>query len=153
MEKDKVAETITEVKENVAEVKEVAEKAKETVTKVIETTKGKTWWNRIWSAIVGAVLAVLSMFGITNDKVAEQKEMVKQVQAYASEALVDIKAGNLSAAAEKLDKANAIGKEVKEEVKEVVENVKNADKEAVKDAAIKGAVEGLNKETTTTDKK
>ena len=62
-------------------VGEVREKTTETVEKsknVITTTKGKTWWNRIWSAAVGAVVAVGAMFGITNDQIAEQKEKVEE---------------------------------------------------------------------------
>ena len=56
-----VKETITEAKEKVDNVVgEVREKTTVTVEKakgVITTTKGKTWWNRIWSAAVGAVVA------------------------------------------------------------------------------------------------
>ena len=160
-----VKETAKEVKEKVedtakevtATVKEVAEKGKN----VIETTKAKSWWNRIWSAIVGAVLAVAAMFGITNDKVAQEKALMTQVKQYTEDALVDIKAGNIKAAAEKLEQAKSIGKTVVDDVKETVENVKNADKEEVKNVAIEGAKEGfknsketpVKEETTTPEKK
>lgn len=151
--KEKVEDTAKEVK---ATVKEVAEKGKN----VIETTKAKSWWNRIWSAIVGAVLAVAAMFGITNDKVAQEKALMTQVKQYTEDALVDIKAGNIKAAAEKLEQAKSIGKTVVNDVKETVETVKNADKEEVKNVAIEGAKEGFKnsketpvKEETTPEKK
>jgi gas vesicle protein len=151
--KEKVEDTAKEVKTT---VKEVAEKGKN----VIETTKAKSWWNRIWSAIVGAVLAVAAMFGITNDKVAQEKALMTQVKQYTEDALVDIKAGNIKAAAEKLEQAKSIGKTVVTDVKETVENVKNANKEDVKNVAIEGAKEGFKnskevpvKEETTPEKK
>jgi hypothetical protein len=151
--KEKVEDTAKEVKTT---VKEVAEKGKN----VIETTKAKSWWNRIWSAIVGAVLAVAAMFGITNDKVAQEKALMTQVKQYTEDALVDIKAGNIKAAAEKLEQAKSIGKTVVTDVKETVENVKNVDKEDVKNVAIEGAKEGFKnskeapvKEETTPEKK
>lgn len=149
--KEKVEKTVEEVKETIKDVKETAkevvDKTKETVAKgtakVIETTKAKSWWNRIWSAIVGAVLAVAAMFGITTDKVAQEKALMIQVKQYTEDALVDIKSGNLKGAAEKLKQANAIGKTVVEDVKDTAEKIKDADKTEVKDAALKGAKEGL----------
>lgn len=151
--KEKVEDTAKEVKDT---VKEVAEKGKN----VIETTKAKSWWNRIWSAIVGAILAVAAMFGITNDKVAQEKALMTQVKQYTEDALVDIKAGNIKAAAEKLEQAKSIGKTVVNDVKETVENVKNTNKDEVKNVAIEGAKEGFKnpkeapvKEETTPEKK
>jgi hypothetical protein len=134
--KEKVEKTAKEVKET---VKEVAEKGKN----IIETTKAKSWWNRIWSAIVGAFLAVAAMFGITNDKVAQEKALMTQVKQYAEDALGDIKAGNIKAAAEKLEQANTIGKNVVADVKETIKDVKDADKDEVKKTAIEGAKEGF----------
>lgn len=148
---EEVKETVNGVKETIKDVKETAkevvDKTKETVAKgtakVIETTKAKSWWNRIWSAIVGAVLAVAAMFGITTDKVAHEKALVTQVKQYAEDALADIKNGNLTEAAKKLEQANAIGKNVVEDVKDTAEKIKDADKTEVKDAALKGAKDGL----------
>lgn len=150
-----VKETITEAKEKVDNVVgEVREKTTETVEKtknVITTTKGKTWWNRIWSAVVGAVVAVGAMFGITNDQIAEQKEKVEEVKALANEALEAIKKGDVADAKAALELAAESGKEVIKESKKIVDNVKNADskevKETIKESLKKSVTEEVKKET------
>lgn len=129
------------------EAKEVKEtETKETTTTV---TKKQTWWNRIWSAIVGAILAVGAMFGITTDQIAEEKAKVETVQAQAKEALDAIKAGDLTTAQAKLTEATTIVKDVVKDAKETVKNVteaaKEADKKEVGKTAIKGALEGAIK--------
>lgn len=145
--KEKIKQTVETVKETTKEVKEKVEDATKEVAKkgknVVETTKAKSWWNRIWSAIVGAVLAVAAMFGITGDKVAQEKALMIQVKQYTEDALIDIKAGNFKAATEKLEQAKSIGKTIVNDVKETVEDVKNADKEEVKKDAIEGAKKGF----------
>ena len=120
---------------------------KESETKVV--TKKQTWLNRIWSAIVGAIIAVGAMFGITTDKVAEEKAKVETVQTQAKEALEAIKAGDITTATQKLTEATTAVKEVVNGVKEAAANVKeqakDTDKKEIGKTAIKGAIENLVK--------
>jgi hypothetical protein len=169
-----VKETLTEAKKKmenvVGEVKDaVVDAAKETANVVTETvenvtevkgdgpaplaTKKATWWNRIWSAIVGALIAVGSMFGITTEQVAEQKAKTEEVRKLAGEALELAKAGKLDDAKATLEKAVETGKEVVADAKEVVDNVKNADKEAVKETVKKSLIETVKETITKSDVK
>ncbi len=164
--KNVVEETVEKVleagKEVVETVKESSEKAVEAGKEAVETVKDKvedvvdavkaparskkaTWWNRIWSAIVGAVLAVASMFGITTAQVNEQKAKTEEVKDLAGEALEAIKKGDVATAKAALELAAETGKQVVENAKKVVDNVKEAKAEDVTETAVKGATEGLNK--------
>ena len=133
----------------------VTEAVKETVGAVKEAvgspavTKKATWWNRIWSAIVGAILAVAAMFGITTDQVAEQKENVKQVKTLASEALESIKKGDVATAQAKLNEAQEVGKEVVSKTKEAIETIKKTDKKEVVEK-VKNALTSANTKTVET---
>jgi hypothetical protein len=133
----------------------VTEAVKETVSAVKEAvespavTKKATWWNRIWSGFVGALLAVAAMFGITTDQVAEQKENVKQVKTLASEALESIKKGDIATAQAKLNEAQEVGKEVVEKAKEAVETIKKTDKKEVVEK-VKNALTSANTKTVKT---
>lgn len=125
-------------------------------TKTAETTttsKKTTWLNRIGSAIIGALIAIGSMFGITSSEVAEQKAKTETIQQAASEALDAIKAGDVTTATNKLQEAVTTGKEVVDSAKEVVENVKNADVNEVLDTATKAAAESALKNETKVDSK
>lgn len=110
-----------------------SEVSKETTTSVESKTTGKkqTWWNRFWSALTGAILAVAAMFGITSDQIAEQKENVKEVKTLASEALNAIKAGDVKTATAKLTEAGEVGKEVVSAAKDVVDKAKATDKKDI----------------------
>ena len=80
---EKAVETVKETAEKVVEktvdvAKDTVDAVKETTEDVVDAVKAParskkaTWWNRIWSAIVGAVLAVAAMFGITIGSVAAE---------------------------------------------------------------------------------
>lgn len=147
---DKVVETVKETTEKVVETgKEAVETVKdkvEDVVKVVDAparSKKATWWNRIWSAIVGAILAILSMFGITNEKIAKLEQDKNDLKNLATEIATSIKDGKIEDAKAAADLIIEKFNEKKQEVKEVVENIKNTDKEAIKDAAIQGAKEKL----------
>jgi hypothetical protein len=173
-----VKETVVETAEKVVEAgKETVETVKDTVVetteKVVETGKGAaiavkdkveevadavnapavtkkaTWWNRIWSAIVGAVVAVAAMFGITEPKIAEQKAKVEEVKNIAAETLENIKAGKIEDAKAGLELIIESGKEVTEQAKTdvetVTEKVKNTPAEDIAAEAVKGAKENLSK--------
>lgn len=133
----------------------VTEAVKETVSAVKEAvespavTKKATWWNRVWSGFVGALLAVAAMFGITTDQVAEQKENVKQVKTLASEALESIKNGDIATAKAKLNEAQEVGKEVVEKAKEAVDTIKKTDKKEVVEK-VKNALTSANTKTVET---
>ena len=141
--KEAVKNTTEAAKEVVSTVKEVATDVREVVT-----SKKSTWWNRIWSAIVGALIAVGSMFGITSEQVAEQKAKTEEVKNLAGEALEAIKKGDVVTAKAALELAAETGKQVIDESKKVIDNVKNADKEevkeTVKDSLIKTAKDAVN---------
>jgi len=117
--------------------KEVVEAAKETVETVKEAiqtpavTKKATWWNRIWSAILGAILAVAAMFGVNADQIKEQKAKTEEVKTLAGEALAAFKAGDTKTGMEKLNAVQTVGKEVVKNTKEMVETVKKTDKKTV----------------------
>ena len=152
---DKVVDTVKETTEKVVEagketvdtVKDAANEVKEAVT-APAVTKKSTWWNRIWSAIVGAVLAVAAMFGITTDQVAEQKAKTEEVKKLASEALELAKAGKIEDAKAALELAVETGKEVVTEAKKVVEKAKETKAEDVAKEAVKGAKESIKVEET-----
>lgn len=157
--KNVVEETVNKV---VDSVKEGADKVVDTSKEVVETVKDKvedvvdavkaparskkaTWWNRIWSAIVGAVLAVASMFGITTAQIDEQKAKTEEVKNLASEALEAIKKGDVATAKAALELAAETGKQVAKDAKQVVDNVKETKTEDIVKTAVEGAQEGLNK--------
>ena len=156
--------TVTETAEKVVEAgKDVAEKTVETVEETVEDvvkavdaparSKKATWWNRIWSAIVGAVMAVAAMFGITTDQVAEQKAKVTEVKTMAAEALQNIKDGKIQDGIAGLqlivEEGKTMGEQVKKDVETVKEKVKETPAENIAAEAIKGAV----KEATKTEQK
>lgn len=157
---DKVVDTGKEVVET---VKETTEKVVDTGKEAVETVKDKvedvvkavdaparskkaTWWNRIWSAIVGAVLSVAAMFGITTEQINEQKAKTEEVKNLAGEALDAIKKGDVATAKAALELATETGKQVVDNAKQVVDNVKEAKAEDIAKTAVEGAKEAI-KET------
>lgn len=102
-------------------------------TEEVTTKKSSTWLNRIGSAIVGALIAVGSMLGITSDKIAEQKAKTEEIKVMVSGAIYDLSAGNIVAAKDKLQKAVVTGKEVVDTVKETIKTVKSTDTKEVKE--------------------
>ena len=152
--------TVTETAEKVVEAgKDAAEKTVETVKETVEDvvkavdaparSKKATWWNRIWSAIVGAVMAVAAMFGITTDQVAEQKAKVTEMKAVATEALQNIKDGKIQDGIAGLqlivEEGKTMGEQVKKTVETVKEKVKETPAENIAAEAVKGAVKGMTK--------
>ena len=154
--KEKAEAVVGEVKETtekvVTEVKETATSTVEKAKNVIETTKGKTWWNRIWSAIVGALIAVGSMFGITTEQIAEQKQKTEEVKTLAIEALDAIKKGDVATAKAALELAAETGKQVIDESKKVIDNIKNANREDIKNTAHEAIKTELQKSVTSEKK-
>lgn len=163
--KTKVEAVVNAGKEAVETVKDSAEKVVDAAKEVVDTTKEvvgaakevasskkTTWWNRIWSAIVGIALAVGSMFGITTAQINEQKAKTEEIKTVITAAIEDIKAGKITDATTKLETAVATGKEVVSEAKKVIDNVKNTDKEkttnVVKEAAAKELVKDVKNTTT-----
>ena len=149
---DKVVDSVKEGTEKIVDTgKEVVETVKDKVEDVVDAvgaparSKKATWWNRIWSAIVGAVLAVASMFGITTAQIDEQKAKTEEVKNLAGEALEAIKKGDVATAKAALELAAETGKQVAKDAKQVVDNVKEAKAEDVEKTAVEGAKEGLNK--------
>jgi len=115
-------------------------------TTVSTTTKKSTWLNRICSAVVGAVVAVGTMFGITQPQIDAQKAKVVEIKTYATTALDALKNGDITTATEKLQQATASTKEVAEQIKKDVEKVKKADKQSVVETAKNAATEALVKD-------
>jgi ElaB/YqjD/DUF883 family membrane-anchored ribosome-binding protein len=161
---EKAVETVKETAEKVVEktvdvAKDTVDVVKETTEDVVDAVKAParskkaTWWNRIWSAIVGAVLAVAAMFGITEPQIKEQKAKVEEVTKLAGEALELAKAGKIEDAKAALELAVESGKELKEQAKKDVESVKEKAKEAkaedIASEAVKGAKESLVKDAKT----
>ena len=149
---DKVVDSVKEGTEKVVDTgKEVVETVKEKVEDVVDAVKAParskkaTWWNRIWSAIVGAILAIASMFGITTAQIDEQKSKTEEVKKLAAEALEYAKQGKIEDAKKALELAVKSGKQVIDESKKIVDNVKEAKAEDIAKTAVEGAKEGLNK--------
>ena len=139
---------IKKMSEETKEVKNTTEVTKEVSkdTAVTTTTKKTTWWNRVVSAVVGAVVAVGAMFGITGNQVAAEKAKVESVKTQAIAALDALKAGDVTTATAKLQEAIATGKEVVNDVKAAAEQVKNADKNSVVETAKNAVTETLVKD-------
>ena len=116
------------------------------ITEEVTTNKKTTWLSRIWSAAVGAVVAVGAMFGITQPQIEAQKAKVTEVKNYATEALEAIKKGDVQTATAKLQEATAATKEVAEQIKKDVEKVKQADKKSVVETAKNAVTEALVKD-------
>ena len=127
----------------------VVEDAKEKVEKVVETvkeevtTKKSTWLNRIYSAAVGAIVAVGAMFGITQPKIDAQK-------AKATQALEEIKKGDIQAAQKTLQE---IAGQVKKDVETVKEAGKNVTVNDVVTTGAEGAKAGAAKADAKTETK
>lgn len=147
--KNVVEETVDKV---VDTGKEAVETVKDKVEEVVDAVKAParskkaTWWNRIWSAIVGAILAVASMFGITTNQINEQKAKTEEVKNLAGEALEAIKKGDVATAKAALELAAETGKQVVKDAKQVVDNVKESKAEDVAKTAVEGAKEALKEE-------
>ena len=124
------------------ETKATTETTATTATTATTSKKG-TWLNRLFSAVIGAAVAVGAMFGITNEKIAGEKTKVETIQTQAKEALDAIKNGDIKTATTKLTEATAVAKEVVKDVKETAEQVKNADPAEVGKTAVQGAKDAL----------
>lgn len=129
--------------------------AAETKTKTeTETVKasirsfGKGLFSSICSAVIGAAVAIGSIFGITENQVNEQKAKVTEIKGLASEALDAIKSGKFDDAKAALELATETTKEVVADAKTVIDNIKAADKEEVK-AAVKTEAEKVVKDVAT----
>lgn len=110
------------------------------------TTKSQTWLNRIYSALVGAALAICTTLGITSEKINDEKAKVKTIQTQAKEALEAIKSGDIKTAQTKLTEATQTTKEVIAKAKEVIEKAKETDKTELVKAAVSGAKEAITKD-------
>ena len=128
------------------EIKKNEEVSENTTTEVETANKKQTWLNRIWSAIVGAAVAVGAMFGVTQPQIEAQKAKVIEVKTYATEALEAIKKGDVQTATAKLQEVTAATKEVAEQIKKDVEKVKEADKKSVVETVKKTVTESLVKD-------
>lgn len=115
-------------------------------TPVIVTTKKQTWLNRVWSAVVGAAVAVGAMFGITQPQIDAQKAKVVEIKTYASEALEALRNGDVKTATTKLQEATAVTKEVAKQIKKDVNKIKEANKESVVETAKTAITETLVKD-------
>ena len=151
-----VVETVKEAADKVVDTgKETVETVKEKVEDIVDAvntparSKKATWWNRIWSAIVGAVMAVAAMFGITTDQVADQKAKVTEIKTMAAEALQNIKDGKIQDGMAGLqlivEEGKTMGEQVKKTVETVKEKVKETPAENIAAEAVKGAVKGMTK--------
>jgi hypothetical protein len=129
--KEKVEEVISNVKEEITEIKEkIVEKVEDAKDCLTEITSKKnngkqTWWNRIISAIVGAIIAAGATYGITATHISEQKERVSNIKELSAEALTALKNGDIETAKAALELAKSEGTELAKDSKEVIDNIKN----------------------------
>ena len=91
---------------------------------VVVTTKKQTWLNRIWSAAVGAVVAVGAMFGITQPQIDAQKAKVTEVKTKAASAVEALKAGDTQTAIKQLQEVVGDAKAIAEQAKKDLDTMK-----------------------------
>ena len=103
-------------------------------TKTVET-KNTTWLNRIFSAVVGAAIAVGTTLGITNEQMAVEKAKVTSIKTQVVAALDALKAGDVTTATANLKAAAVTGKEAIADAKVIAENVKASDKASIIETA------------------
>ena len=135
-----------EIKKTEEVVEVTADEKEGEGTPVVVTTKKQTWLNRVWSAIVGAAVAVGAMFGITQPQIDAQKAKVVEIKTYASEALEALRNGDVKTATTKLQEATAVTKEVAEQIKKDVNKIKESNKESVVETVKKTVTESLVKD-------
>lgn len=104
---------------------------KEKAKDVAPAVKKPSFMTKIWSAIVGAAVAVAGMFGITQDQIATEKAKVESIKTQAVAALEALKAGDVTTATANLKAAVETGKAVVADAKALAENVKASDKKSV----------------------
>jgi uncharacterized phage infection (PIP) family protein YhgE len=144
---DKIETPAEEVKSETVSTPEVPDEneGKDSNVEIVsKPSKKQTWWNRIWSAIVGAIVAVAAMLGITTEEVNEQKARVQKITVCVTEAKEALSKGDIASAKAKVEEAITISKEIAGDVKQVKEN---ADKliETVKTEVEKKAAEAAEK--------
>lgn len=130
-----------------SEKNEVKETVETTVCKKTWKDVVKGWFKKLWSAIVGAAVAVAAMFGITSEQVKEQTARAELVKLYAQDALYSLQQGDVKTAIDKLKTATEAGKEIAVEAKKVIDTVKSAKKDEVIDTAVDAAKAELKKDT------
>lgn len=113
----------------------MSEEIKKEEVKTKTVSKKSTWFNRICSAVVGAIVAVGAMFGITNEQIAKEKEKVESVKTKAVAALDALKNGDVTTATANLQSAIATGKEVVVDAKAIADKVKESDKASIVETA------------------
>ena len=84
----------------------------------------KVWANRIWSALVGAAIAIGGMFGITNEQIYAEKTKAETLKSKAEAALDALKKGDVTMATASLQAAIATGNEIVVDAKEIAKSVK-----------------------------
>ena len=104
---------------------------KEKAKDAAPAAKKQSFMTKIWSAIVGAAVAVAGMFGITQDQIATEKAKVESIKTQATAALEALKAGDVTTATANLKAAVETGKAVVADAKAIAENVKASDKKSV----------------------
>ena len=100
----------------------MSEETKNTET---TTTSKQGWCGRIISAIIGVIVAVGSLFGITEARINNQVEKTKEITALVTEAKEALAAGDTKTATEKLTAALETSKEVVETTKEIINEIKD----------------------------
>lgn len=109
-----------------------------------ETEVKKTGWaSKIWSAIIGIVVGVAGMFGISQDQIKTEKAKVETMKTSVVEAIYNLEQGDAKAAIVNLKEITATTKEVAADIKAAAEKAK-AEKQTVvekaKDAVVKEVV-------------
>lgn len=121
-------------------------------TPVEVTTKKQTWLNRIYSAVVGAILAIGAMFGISQPQLNAQKAKVTEVKTKAATAIEALKCGDTQMALTLLQETIGNTKEITEQAKKDYETLKTKTINA-KDAATKELKKGVTTSTTVPETK
>ena len=103
----------------------------ETTTPAPTTTTKTSFMTKIWSAVVGAAVAVASMFGITQEQITAEKAKVQSIKTQATAAYEALKDGDTTTAVANLKAAIETGKQAVTDAKALAEKVKEADKKSV----------------------
>jgi hypothetical protein len=113
-----------EIKEkNVEKVEEAKDCLPEITSK--KNNGKQSWWNRIVSAIVGAIVAAGATIGITETHISEQKERISNIKELSAEALTALKNGDIETAKDALELVKSEGTDFANDAKEVIDNITN----------------------------
>lgn len=124
-----MSEEVKEIKETVDNGENTNSNVEETIEKnavseTVQVNKKQNWANRLWSSLIGVLVGIGAMFGVTTEHIETQRAKAQELNEFSREALNFLKAGDVANAKASLELAVEAGAVFYKEAKEIVENVK-----------------------------